>query len=44
MRARCGQGFPAATQLLTRASLIRRAVGMSAQARKRAFSSSLSWE
>ena len=39
-----GQGFPAATQLLTRASLIRRAVGMSAQARNRVFSSSLSWE
>ena len=38
------QGFPAAVQLLTRASLIRRAVGMSAHVRNRAFSSSLSWE
>ena len=34
----------AALQLLTRASLIRRAVGMLAQSRKRAFSSLLSLE
>ncbi len=38
------QGFPAAIQLLTRASLIRRAVGMLAQARKRCFSSLPNWE
>jgi len=37
-------GLPAASQLLTRLSLIRLAVAIFAQARKRDFSSLLSWE
>lgn len=37
-------GLPASTQLFTRLSLMRRAVAMLAQDRKRAFSSLLNWE